>query len=84
MFFQAFTIPAAGDSHIEYVHGSVIEKLILLVVAVKSFTPSNTMLPLLPELKAGPFTNVPLFPLPLKSFQIVPEPGYDLVLAASK
>ena len=38
---------------------------------IKSFVPSNTILPPFAELNVGPFVNVPLFPLLLTSFQVV-------------
>jgi hypothetical protein len=53
-------------------------------VVIISSTPSKTILPPFAELKVGPLVNVPLFPPLDKSDHTVPEPGYDLVLAASK
>ena len=41
------------------------------------------MLPPFAELKVGPFVNVPLFPYPDLSNQVVDPDWYDLVLAAS-
>ena len=45
------------------------------VVVTRSLVPSNTIDPPLALLYVGPFTRVPLFPLPLKSVQVVPLPG---------
>jgi hypothetical protein len=42
------------------------------------------MLPLPEELYVGPLTRVPWYPFPLRSVQVVPEPGYEAVFPASK
>ena len=42
------------------------------------------MAPLLALLYVGPFVSVPVRPFPLKSVHVVPVPGYDAVLPASR
>jgi hypothetical protein len=51
---------------------------------IVSSTPSNTIDPPFVLENPGLFINVPLLLLLLKSVQIVPLPGYDLVFAASR
>ena len=53
-------------------------------IEIKSLLPSTRIEPPSSLLNVGPFVNVPSFPLPLKSFQVVPLPGYDFTLAPSR
>jgi hypothetical protein len=49
----------------------------------KSLVPSKKKDPLFALLKPTPFTNVDPVP-PTRLFAVIPEPAYDLVLAASR
>lgn len=49
-----------------------------------SSVPSNTILPPFPLLNVGPFVSVPSLPRPLKSVHVLPLPGYDEPVPASK
>jgi hypothetical protein len=56
----------------------------LLAIDTKSFVPSQSIQPSNNAEYVAPFVSVPLLPVPVKSVQVVPEPGYDAGLLASK
>ena len=45
--------------------------------------PLKTKLPLFKEENVGELTKVPVFPDPLKSYIVLPVPGYDVFLLGS-
>jgi hypothetical protein len=63
--------------HILSVIGALVlaHKLELLTKLIKSFVPSRTEHPPDAELYTAPFFKVPVFPLPVRSVIVVPDPG---------
>ena len=63
----------------------VFVKPALQIITVESFPPEQKKSPPGEKvpLDVGPLTNCALFPYADRSYQFVPEPGYDRELAAS-